>query len=976
MNRGKYAWTKRATSIFTSMLLVISYMLIMPITQVKADDNPNIGINTSAQLSAQMVKPGTICKGQDINLNYAVNPYGSVNETRNPLDVVLVFDASGSMLYDNKAEYSIDAAKHFLHTLAVNSVPDVTDKAGIVVFANNAYKTKDLYSIKDNEQWFYNTIDSMQWGGWTNMSSGLTGAIDLLKNESGVDKYVIVLTDGYPNYLSRNLSRRRYEDYYGDFELMTRTKLVYDDSTWDAQQEAVDRITTLNSLGAKTYAIGLATSQGDIDSGYINRLAATGGTKGVVTSDVNDLDSIYNNIAKKITSSYQYTNMKINQKIPDGFVVKSLPAGWSQVGNNIVGNVSDVTFVNKAGTPKSKEYNVILTANNNGSFDIPQGTLNYTKPDGGSGSSTFDFGKIDVEDQVSPNLNMQVSPDKNQCLVGDPVTVTTTATATGYKYNSKITDIVMDQDNVSGMQKTILSSANEFGPINYNPNPDLLTMSTEFQDIFTSAGSYNIANKISYYVDGDAKEQSQSPTIDVKEGIIRVCAKSPTGKGIKGLNVLINGVVQPNKTDSNGYVECSNMKTDNYTVSIEVPSDMASEYKVRADKNPQNISLNYDQNDQTLTFPVDQIANNAKLNVSYNITENKLLVGDEVMATIDVTPTGSEDGVTISNITLTPESVDGVKNTDVTLPADRVGGAVTFGPTPDKGKMTNTYVVSFTKPNTTDGYSLKYDLQYDIYNGTTNHKVDQTIIPNILVRQGKINVNVSGTKVDGISVQLGTDINNVKDTGLLTDSEGNLTIDNIKKGFCTVTLVPPKGVTITDNTKTTANEISYDNPEETLAFATADEKPTISNCSLTDSKGNTNFVITAGKDNENSLLATCETDKLITNGGIHLEGLVSNVNIGKVTVDGTIVDQNPSDLALGNIQLGTITPNTVHKITIDITGKTNATKTSVNATVTFDKVIYDSNKTVDIDSSMISPNCTNVVNMVIIPKDLRLGFAK
>ena len=114
--------------------------------------------------------------------------------TDTSLDVVLVIDSSGSMDDNDPNGLRHDAAKNFVDKLGTN------DRAAIVDFDSYAAL---FQGFTNDHSLLYTAIDRVNYDGGTNLSSGISLAIDQFTDpdySSDAMRYIIMLTDGDGSY--------------------------------------------------------------------------------------------------------------------------------------------------------------------------------------------------------------------------------------------------------------------------------------------------------------------------------------------------------------------------------------------------------------------------------------------------------------------------------------------------------------------------------------------------------------------------------------------------------------------------------------------------------------------------------------------------------------------------------------------------------------------------------------------------------
>lgn len=119
----------------------------------------------------------------------------NATETFHGIDVVFVLDSSGSMSSNDSSDNRKAVTKKFIDNLTEN------DLAAVIDFDNWAH----VYSgfVNDKKE-LYAAVDGIDSSGGTNLSAGISEAINLFRDEhydsTGRLKYIIMLTDGDGTY--------------------------------------------------------------------------------------------------------------------------------------------------------------------------------------------------------------------------------------------------------------------------------------------------------------------------------------------------------------------------------------------------------------------------------------------------------------------------------------------------------------------------------------------------------------------------------------------------------------------------------------------------------------------------------------------------------------------------------------------------------------------------------------------------------
>lgn len=325
------------------------------------------------QDSGYLIDPETEVAVVDINANVIPKGIAGDGTRQTPIDVVFVFDTSGSMVLNMKngssdkdkfikaKESAKSAIDKFGESAIVGDrfafVPFEIDVGSVTEF-NSSDTTKS--GIKTHLNSIKSSIDKLKAKGGTNYYAALSKANELFGSSSN-PKYVIFLTDGrpetYENYLSTTISgefpkmekvtkkgekwsSKKYPvnganvtlsrnknndeitfDYNGNTYLFGRGDIDY----------AYARVAASNlaAKGAKLYSVGFG-SDGDVDMNFLNELSNLTGAfavKGEKSNIISILESITNTIIKQ-----SIRDIKVKVKIKD----PSFPGNVSLNGGAVI----------------------------------------------------------------------------------------------------------------------------------------------------------------------------------------------------------------------------------------------------------------------------------------------------------------------------------------------------------------------------------------------------------------------------------------------------------------------------------------------------------------------------------------------------------------------------------------------------------------------------------------------------------------
>jgi Mg-chelatase subunit ChlD len=269
----------------------------------------------------------TVSKGLDgspakAEVNYQLTPSGKPESvTRKPVDVVFIFDTSGSMT-QSRLTKARQAAQN-----AINRFTVPGDQVGLVSFSTTVNTALDLTinfsAIKNKIATF------TQGNGGTNYTEALKKAKDILSNSSKPqnEKYIIFMTDGEPTVQDRGdgyydvltTNNQAYKAYVSRGEILRYVALLnYKDTDKSIRDRAKSVAGDLRSAAIQMHSIGLEIDKEE-NRAYLKSLSdITGGTTMQGTED--ELDKMFNSVVNQI-NNVNLTEVKVQIKLTSGITV-------------------------------------------------------------------------------------------------------------------------------------------------------------------------------------------------------------------------------------------------------------------------------------------------------------------------------------------------------------------------------------------------------------------------------------------------------------------------------------------------------------------------------------------------------------------------------------------------------------------------------------------------------------------------------
>ena len=238
-----------------------------------------------------------------------------------PLDVMIIFDRSGSM-DDDPGDEPISTAKQAAKTF-IDFLDPASDQVGLVSYADTATLNEQLQTTFNDVK---TAIDGLTASGATNIGDGIAKGNDELSSvraRANSTKIMILLTDGIPN-------RPGSGDNNATALALIDTEVA----------EAV-------SKGFIIFTIGLGSS---LNEPLLQDIADDTGGEYFNSPTANELEAIYEEIALLLCGDSKISGYKFEDENQDGIrgITEPPISGWMmtlKVGNGIFGSV----FTNGSG---------------------------------------------------------------------------------------------------------------------------------------------------------------------------------------------------------------------------------------------------------------------------------------------------------------------------------------------------------------------------------------------------------------------------------------------------------------------------------------------------------------------------------------------------------------------------------------------------------------------------------------------------
>ncbi|WP_338912615.1 vWA domain-containing protein [Clostridium perfringens] len=211
---------------FLGVFLIISLIITFPVLNVSGVENSgvkdefnDIGNGSEGKICSydgtEILKEATQSPDENGNYEITLTVKGKPKKVTEPVELLLIMDASNSMYYDMN---ELKASMNSLVDNVIDNIPN--SKIAVVAFGT---EVKEVFSFNDKNNFIskeeykkaikdsYNSITGM---GNTNIEGSWRLADEIFKkefnNNSNSKKNVIFFSDGYPNVSRNEMFRRGY----------------------------------------------------------------------------------------------------------------------------------------------------------------------------------------------------------------------------------------------------------------------------------------------------------------------------------------------------------------------------------------------------------------------------------------------------------------------------------------------------------------------------------------------------------------------------------------------------------------------------------------------------------------------------------------------------------------------------------------------------------------------------------------------
>ncbi|MCP3762571.1 VWA domain-containing protein [Domibacillus sp. A3M-37] len=435
------------------ILFIMVVLLIMPHGAIQTEAAGNdIGVSMTASPSQSIVvKP--VDSNAQARIDMKMTPFGKYDQlARKPVDVVFIFDTSGSMNESGNRPQKFQSAKDAMYKaldyFKQNAGPN--DRFAFIPF-NTTVDTNNVVQLTKKSDATFSMIRSKVSNvyalGGTNYRDPMELAQQML-NGSANDKNIIFMTDGHltasneiVEYESKCVKYRwggceeREYDYSkpikeavhfyenGVFVQYNNSNGYYLSGIYDENnnfrlannksarlsliQYIKDRAKkTAQQIGSnqtKMYSIGFGNNQTELDQGYLEELSSVTGAYASRASEGN-VDKIFLDIAESISKQKLDAEVTIDLAKFGGKVTVAEGANAAVDGTKVTMRKSfEYEYLQNA--PAPVDLTLPLEFSAVGTYTFDNINLTYKRPDGSTASVTIPSVTIQVAAEAPPAIN-------------------------------------------------------------------------------------------------------------------------------------------------------------------------------------------------------------------------------------------------------------------------------------------------------------------------------------------------------------------------------------------------------------------------------------------------------------------------------------------------------------------------------------------------------------------------------------------
>jgi uncharacterized protein YjdB len=431
-------------------IAIFSFFYFQQIGYAETSISPQINFDVKPSQSS-IVKPlGQNAQG---NLDVHLTPLGkSTNANRDSIDVVFIFDKSGSMNESGKNPEKFNSAKRAM-TEAVsyfkaNAGP--RDRFAFIPFSSdvetaNVVNFSPNYDVNQSLNLINQKANSLSALGGTNYTQSFEKALNLLEGSPN-NKYIIFMTDGEPTFSINNeevtYTKKKcififcsnekvtenldvHYELYGSGNNMSNKVYFYDangtsytkslsvtQTTSSIKNHGVTRANKLAEEHIKLFSIGFGNDS-EVDMSYLRELSSkTGVTARQANQD--NITSIFQDISKDISTPAIDGEVRVNLSNFNGKVNLLEGSDARVVGNEAIFKFNFTFPINQASI-QPQDISFPFSFTDVGTYIFDNISLSYKNLDGRQIKIVHKPVTIEVKADAPPTLKgiMTLSGVKN-----------------------------------------------------------------------------------------------------------------------------------------------------------------------------------------------------------------------------------------------------------------------------------------------------------------------------------------------------------------------------------------------------------------------------------------------------------------------------------------------------------------------------------------------------------------------------------
>ncbi|WP_050181205.1 vWA domain-containing protein [Domibacillus robiginosus] len=439
------------------LLFIMVGLLILPHDMLQAEAAGNdIGVSVTATPSQSIVvKP--VDSNAKARIDMKMTPFGKYDQLdRKPVDVVFIFDTSGSMNESGKRKQKFESAKAAMYKaldyFKENAGPN--DRFAFIPFNTTVDDNGNVVPLTKASNITFSTIRSKVYStyalGGTNYRDPIELAQQMLSGSTN-DKNIIFMTDGFLTASTETIDFERkcvefkrngncqrtdldyskpikevvhFYDYDNGVFIQYNNsyrynlEVIYDNQNKSRSTDSrSDRLSLIRYIkerakntaqqigqnGIKMYSIGFGNNRDELDQGYLEELSSVTGAYASAASEGN-VDQIFLDIAESISKQKLDAEVTLDLAKFGSKVTVAEGANAAVDGTKVTLRKSfEYEYLQNA--PAPVDLTLPLEFSEVGTYTFDNMKLTYKRPDGSTVSITIPSVTIQVAAEAPPAIN-------------------------------------------------------------------------------------------------------------------------------------------------------------------------------------------------------------------------------------------------------------------------------------------------------------------------------------------------------------------------------------------------------------------------------------------------------------------------------------------------------------------------------------------------------------------------------------------